>query len=82
MGTIVVPKTLCCKFSKQSLQILDLTCNNEMFARLHETLKFEDLAWFQSVVKNSPFDALKPSQIFKRQSLVKSCKHFIISCEI
>ena len=29
------PKNLCCQFWIQSLQILYLTCNNEMFARFH-----------------------------------------------
>ena len=42
------PKNLCCKLWNESLKILYLTCNYEVFARFYYTLKSDAFAWFQS----------------------------------
>ena len=49
MGTIVVPKKLCCKLWNQSFKILYLTCTYEVFERFYYALKSDTFAWFQRI---------------------------------
>ena len=59
MGTIMVPKKICCNIWNQRFQTPYFTCKYKILARSYNILKFDVFAWFQGIKKHSQFKFVK-----------------------